>query len=51
MAYVDQAFKAQVAPKIKTLLKAYGLQGSLSIRNHSTLVLTVRSGRIDFFSN
>lgn len=48
MAYFTQAQKKEMAPKIKALLKRYGLKGSLSVRNHSTVVLTLREGRIDF---
>lgn len=51
MAYVSKEMKAKAAPKIKDLLKRYGLKGSLSVRNHSTLVLTVSSGKIDFINN
>jgi hypothetical protein len=51
MAYVSQEMKAQLAPAVKALLKQYGLKGSLSVDNHSTLVLTVSSGRIDFVKN
>ena len=48
MAYFNQERKAQRSAKIKAILKKYGLKGSLSVRNHSTLVLTVKSGAIDF---
>jgi hypothetical protein len=48
MAYVSQEDKKNLAPAIKTILKNYGLKGSLSIRHHSTLVLTIKSGTIDF---
>lgn len=51
MAYVSQELKAKLAPAVKALLKQYGLKGSLSINNHSTLVLTVKSGSIDFIGN
>lgn len=51
MAYVSQEMKAKIAPAVKALLKKHGLKGSLSVRNHSTLVLTVNSGRIDFIKN
>jgi len=51
MAYVSQEMKSQLAPAVKALLKQYGLKGSLSVHNHSTLVLTVNSGRIDFIEN
>ena len=48
MAYMDQETKAAKAPKIKTILKKYGVKGSLAVRNHSTLVLNIHSGRLDF---
>jgi hypothetical protein len=51
MAYVSQELKAKIAPAVKALLKRYGLKGSLSVRHHSTLVLTLRSGQIDFIDN
>jgi hypothetical protein len=48
MAYVSQDDKKAIAPIVKTLLKQFGLKGSLSVRHHSTLVLTIASGSIDF---
>jgi hypothetical protein len=51
MAYMSQEKKQDLAPKIKTVLKKFGIKGSLSVDNHSTLVLTLKSGKIDFISN
>lgn len=51
MAYVSQDLKAKLAPKIKNVLKKYGVKGSLAVRNHSTLVLNIKSGKIDFIGN
>lgn len=51
MAYMSQERKAQRAPVIKAILNKYGVKGSLSVRNHSTLVLTLKSGKIDFIEN
>lgn len=51
MAYMDQSKKAALAPAIKAALKKHGLKGSLSVNNYSTLVLTIKSGKIDFISN
>lgn len=51
MAYMSQERKAQIAPKVKAILKKYHLKGSLSVSNRSTLVLTIKSGVIDFISN
>lgn len=51
MAYMNQERKQQRAPIIKAILKKYNVKGSLSVRNHSTLVLTIKSGSIDFIEN
>jgi hypothetical protein len=51
MAYMSQEKKAQIAPVVKAILKKYNVKGSLSVRNHSTLSLTIKSGAIDFVEN
>ena len=51
MAWMNQERKAGLAPAIKAALKKYGLKGSLSVNNHSTLVLTITEGQIDFIGN
>lgn len=51
MAYMSQENKASKAPAIKAILKKYGIKGSLAVSNHSTLVLNIKSGAIDFISN
>lgn len=51
MAYMSQDRKAQRAPVIKAICQKYGVKASLAVRNHSTLVLTVKSGKIDFIEN
>jgi hypothetical protein len=48
MAYMSQEKKAVIAAKVKPILSKHGVKGSLSVRHHSTLVLTLQSGRIDF---
>ena len=48
MAYVSQADKKALAPAIKAVLNKYGMKGSIRVRHHSTLVVTVKSGAIDF---
>lgn len=48
MAYVSKQDKARLAPGIKAVLKKYDMKGSISVRHHSTLVVKVKSGRIDF---
>ena len=47
MAYVSQEKKKQLAPKIKEVLKKYGMKGTISVNNHSTLVVTIKEGKLD----
>ena len=51
MAYFNQERKSERAPAIKAIMKKYGVKGSLSVRNHSTFVLNLKSGKIDFIEN
>jgi len=51
MAYMNQQKKAIIASKLKPVLKKYGVKGSLKVSNHSTIVLNVKSGKIDFIQN
>ena len=51
MAYMNQERKAARAPKIKEICKRYGVKATLSVRNHSTLVLNITQGKIDFIGN
>ena len=51
MAYINQDDKKRIAAELKPILKRYGVKGTLSIHNHSTIVLTVKSGKIDFFAD
>jgi len=51
MAYVSQELKAKLAPQIKAICKKHGVKASLAVRNNMTLVLNVKSGKIDFISD
>lgn len=51
MAYMNQERKAKLAPGIKAVLKKYGMKGSISVRNHLSLVVTVTSGKIDMMAS
>lgn len=51
MAYMNQARKAERAPVIKEICKRFGLKATISVRSHSTLVLSVKSGTVDFIGN
>ena len=48
MAYVSQEMKKELAPGIKAVLKKYGMKGSISINNHSSLVVTLQEGPLNF---
>ena len=51
MAYVSQERKAAIAPQVKAICKKYGVKASLAVRHHSTLVLNIKQGDIDFIGN
>jgi hypothetical protein len=51
MAYINQETKAKMSPAVKAVCKKYDIKASLAIRHHSTLVLNVKSGSIDFIGN
>jgi len=51
MAYMNQERKARIATALKPVLAKYKVKGSLSVRNHSSIVLTLKSGKIDFIEN
>ena len=51
MAYMNQEMKATIAKNLKPVLKKFGVKGTLSVSNHSTIVLTLKSGKIDFFAD
>jgi hypothetical protein len=51
MAYMNQEKKKVIASKLKPVLKKYGVKGTLSVRNHSSIVLNVKAGKIDFFED
>lgn len=51
MAYMNQTKKQTIASKVKPILAKYGMKGSLSVRNHSTIVLKLTAGKIDFITD
>jgi hypothetical protein len=51
MAYVSQEMKARLAPAIKAICKKYNVKASIAVRHHSTLVLNIKQGSIDFIEN
>ena len=51
MAYYTQEQKKEMAPAIKKILKKYNMKGSLSVRNHSTVCLNLKSGALDILTD
>ncbi|MBT7557485.1 hypothetical protein HN615_11230 [Candidatus Woesearchaeota archaeon] len=51
MAYYSQERKKSVAPLVRDLLKEYGFKGSLSVDNHSSVILTLKEGNMDVIGN
>ena len=51
MAYMNQSKKQTIAAKVKPILAKYRMKGSLSVRNHSTIVLKLTAGPIDFIGD
>jgi hypothetical protein len=51
MAYMSQEHKARLAPTIRAICKRHGVKATLSVRHHSSLVLTVKQGSINFYSD
>ena len=48
MAFISQEEKKELSVGIKQVLKTYGMKGTISINHHSSLVVTVQSGVLDF---
>jgi len=48
MAFMNQERKKELAPGIKEILKKYHMKGSIRVNNHSTLVVSLTEGTIDF---
>lgn len=48
---MNQEKKAVIAANLKPILKKYGVKATMAVRNHSTIVLNVKEGAIDFVEN
>lgn len=48
MAYVSQKKKQELAPGIKAVLKKFNVKGTIAVRHHSTLVVNIKQGSINF---
>lgn len=51
MAYIDQKRKAALAPNIKAVCKKYGVKSTIAVRNHLSLSITIKSGKLDFIKD
>jgi len=51
MAYMSQEHKKELAPTIKSVLSKYGMKGTIGIKHHSTLVINIKSGKLDIIGN
>jgi len=51
MAYMNQQRKAALAPAIRQICAKHGVKATLAVRNHSTLVLNIKAGKIDFIND
>jgi hypothetical protein len=51
MAYMNQERKQKIAQALKPVLAKFGVKGTLRVRNHMAITLTLKSGPIDFIAN
>lgn len=51
MAYMSQEKKSKIAADLKKALKGVNIKYSLSVRNHSTIVMTIYASEFDFFND
>ena len=51
MAFMNQERKKLLAPGIKSVLKRYGMKGSIGVDHYSSLVVNLKSGPLDLIGN
>lgn len=51
MAYMSQEKKKEIEPVVKAICRRFGVKATLSVRHHSTLVLSITEGRVDFIGS
>lgn len=51
MAYMNQERKKKLTENVKKALVGTGLKFTTKVRNHSTIVLTFKSGPVDFIGD
>ena len=48
MAYISQETKKELAPAIKAVAKKYGVKVTIGVNHHSSLVVRIKEGVLDF---
>jgi hypothetical protein len=51
MAYMSQENKKQIAAALKIAMQGTGVKYTLGVNNHSTIVMNIKSGPVDFITN
>lgn len=51
MAHMNQEKKSKLAPAIRMVLKKYGMRGSISVENHNSINVNIKSGKLDLIKN
>lgn len=51
MAYMSQEKKKKIAEELKKVMKGTGIKYTLGVNNHSTIVMNIKSGPIDFIGD
>lgn len=51
MAFMCADKKRDIAPYVRNILKKFKMKGTLGVNNHSTLVLNIKSGKLDLLGN
>ncbi|WGH49544.1 hypothetical protein [Alishewanella phage vB_AspM_Slicko01] len=47
MAYMSKELKERLAPAIKAVLKSWKVKGTIAIRNHMSLVVTIQNAPVE----
>ena len=51
MAYMNQEKKKEIADLLKSKLKGKDIKYSLGVKHHSTIVMNIQGGGVDFIGN
>jgi len=51
MAYMSQEKKKSIAPRVKEVCARHGVKATLSVCDHSALVVSISEGSVDFFGD